>query len=87
MTKKHGPKIGNVIHPEAFGGKTLQDTKTGNHDSNVIGLRNTGPDRGGIAYEAWSEDELYRKARELDIPGRSYMGRSELIAALREREV
>lgn len=41
--------------------------------------------RGGNAepYEEWSKDELTRRARELDISGRSTMTKRELISALR----
>jgi len=41
--------------------------------------------RGGAspAYEEWTRDDLRRRARELDIPGRSTMSKTELIDALR----
>jgi hypothetical protein len=41
--------------------------------------------RGGSApaYEEWSKDDLYERAKELDIEGRSDMDKSELIDALR----
>ncbi|MBO6638125.1 MAG: Rho termination factor [Roseitalea sp.] len=35
------------------------------------------------AYEDWSKADLYDRARELDIKGRSYMSKGELIDALR----
>ena len=35
------------------------------------------------AYEDWSKDDLYGRARELDIKGRSDMNKNDLIAALR----
>jgi hypothetical protein len=34
-------------------------------------------------YEEWSKDELYDRAQELDIDGRSDMDKDELIDALR----
>ena len=34
-------------------------------------------------YEEWSKDDLYGRAQELDIEGRSEMSKSELIEALR----
>ena len=37
------------------------------------------------AYEEWTKDELYERAQELDIEGRSDMSKSELISALRAR--
>ena len=35
------------------------------------------------AYEDWTKDELYDRAQELDIEGRSDMSKDELIDALR----
>lgn len=37
----------------------------------------------GIAYEDWTKSELYERAQELDIEGRSSMSKRQLIAALR----
>ncbi|MCR9108862.1 Rho termination factor [Marivita sp. XM-24bin2] len=43
--------------------------------------------KGGKAssYEEWSKDELYTRAQELDVDGRSDMSKDELIEALRNR--
>lgn len=43
--------------------------------------------KGGKAapYEDWTKDDLYDRAQELDIDGRSDMTKSELISALRNR--
>lgn len=35
------------------------------------------------SYEAWTYEELYQRAREKEVEGRSTMNKSELIAALR----
>jgi len=35
-------------------------------------------------YEEWTKDELYERAQELDIDGRSDMTKDELIEALRQ---
>lgn len=42
--------------------------------------------RGGKAdaYEDWTKDELYERAQELDVEGRSEMTKDELIEALRD---
>ena len=42
--------------------------------------------RGGrhAPYEEWTKGELYERARELDVAGRSKMRKEELIAALRD---
>ena len=37
------------------------------------------------SYDEWTRDELYERAKELDIEGRSDMTKDELIAALRDR--
>ena len=37
------------------------------------------------AYEDWTKDDLYARAQELEIEGRSKMTKQQLIAALRER--
>lgn len=37
----------------------------------------------GVAYEDWSRAELYDRAQELDIEGRSGMSKAQLIRALR----
>ncbi|TCT42043.1 DUF7218 family protein [Martelella mediterranea] len=41
--------------------------------------------RGGHSgpYEAWSREDLYNRAREIGIDGRSRMNKSELVSALR----
>lgn len=49
--------------------------------------RSTAGKRGGTSppYEDWSKDDLYERAKELDIEGRSTMSKGELIDALRAR--
>lgn len=39
----------------------------------------------GTPYEQWTKSELYERAQELDVDGRSGMSKRELIAALRAR--
>ena len=41
---------------------------------------------GGPGLDELHKDELYRKAQEADIPGRSQMTKQELIEALRDVE-
>lgn len=43
--------------------------------------------KGGAApaYEDWTKDDLYDRAQELEIEGRSSMTKSELITALRDQ--
>lgn len=57
----------------------------------AVRIANTPPSqagkRGGNAepYEEWTKVDLLERAQELDIAGRSDMGKEELIAALRNR--
>lgn len=48
--------------------------------------RSTVGKRGGKsdAYEDWTKEELYERAQELDVEGRSAMSKDELIEALRD---
>lgn len=48
--------------------------------------RSTVGKRGGKsdAYEDWTKEELYNRAQELEIEGRSEMTKDELIEALRD---
>ncbi len=47
--------------------------------------RSEAGERGGKSpsYEDWSKEDLYDRAQELDIEGRSEMDKDELISALR----
>ncbi|MDE0802592.1 MAG: Rho termination factor [Acidimicrobiales bacterium] len=47
--------------------------------------RETAGKRGGKSapYEEWTKDDLYERAQEIDIEGRSDMSKDELIDALR----
>ncbi len=47
--------------------------------------RTTAAKRGGKAgsYDHWSKDDLYERAKEIGIDGRSKMSKSELIDSLR----
>jgi len=41
---------------------------------------------GGLDYEGSSRDELYERARKLDIPGRSKMNKKDLARAIAKRQ-
>lgn len=80
MASDHKPSIKNDEQYEA-----LRDE--GYSKSKAAAIANT-PDageRGGRAepYEERTKDELYERAKELDIEGRSEMTKDELIEALR----
>ena len=80
--KDHGPSIKDDEQYEALrdeGASKEKAARIANTD------RQTAGKRGGEAqaYEDWSKDDLYERAKELDIDGRSDMDKDELIDALR----
>ncbi len=80
MAKDHGPSIKDDAKYEAL-------RKEGVSKQKAARIANT-PDageRGGKAkdYEDRSKQELYDKAKQVGIPGRSKMTKSQLIHALR----
>lgn len=80
MAKDHGPSIKDDEQYEEL-------RKQGMSKEKAARIANT-PDaseKGGQAppYEEWSKDELYERAQELNIEGRSNMTKDELIDALR----
>lgn len=48
--------------------------------------RGEGESFGGLDYEGSTRDELYQRARRLDIPGRSKMNKKELARAIAGRQ-
>lgn len=81
MAKKHGPSIKDDERYAA-----IREERAGKEKATRIA--NTPPDemgpRGGSgAYEDWTKKELYEKAKDVDIGGRSTMTKDELIDALR----
>lgn len=82
MAKQHGSSIKDDERYEALrreGASKEKAARIANTDRSESG------ERGGKAdkYEEWSRDDLYRKAREVGIEGRSKMSKSALIDALR----
>ena len=82
MAKDHGPQIKDDAQYEALRRKGMSKEKAAriaNTDRQSAGRK------GGKAakYEEWSRQDLYDKAREVGIEGRSKMKKEELIAALR----
>lgn len=80
MGTDHGPSIKDDDQYEALRDKGYSKEK-------AAGIANAdgASRRGGEAepYEEWTKDELYDRAQELDIEGRSDMTKAELIEALR----
>lgn len=54
-------------------------------DRRAPNKRTSGTGNPNTRLEERTRDELYNRARQLDIPGRSGMNKSELIEAIRER--
>lgn len=52
-------------------------------DTAVASTMETGGSRPSGPYESWTKDELYERAQELDLEGRSGMSKRQLVQALR----
>ncbi|MBM9596208.1 DUF7218 family protein [Roseitranquillus sediminis] len=85
MAKNHGNQIKDDETYEA-----LRDQGASKEKAARIANAKANPDqhpskKGGKspAYEDWSKDDLYGRAQELEIEGRSEMTKDELIDALR----
>lgn len=85
MAQDHGPSIkDDKLYEE------LRDAGHSKEKAARIANASADPDRdpqkkGGQVppYEEWTRDDLYERAQELDIKGRSDMTKDELIEALR----
>lgn len=86
MAKDHGPSVKNDEQYEALRDDGASKEKAARiaNASNNEGKSTVGR-RGGKsgAYEDWSKEDLYDKAQDVGIEGRSDMDKSELISALR----
>lgn len=80
MAKNHGPSIENDEQYEA-----LRDDGMSKEKAARIANSPGASQRGGESppYEEWTKDDLYDRAQELDVDGRSDMSKDELIDALR----
>lgn len=82
MAKDHGPQIKDDERYESLrdeGYSKEKAARIANTDETKAGKR------GGSSqpYEEWTKDELYDRAQEVGIDGRSLMDKDELIEALR----
>jgi hypothetical protein len=80
MPQKEIPQIKNEDQYEALRDKGMSKTKA----ARIANTKDSG-EKGGRAekYEERSKQELYDKAKEVGIEGRSKMSKDELIDALR----
>lgn len=82
MVKDHGPQIKDDARYEKLREKGMSKEKAAriaNTSRSVAGRRGGKSPR----YEDWSKQDLYAKAGQVGIRGRSKMRKSELIDALR----
>lgn len=87
MAKNHGAQIKD---DELY--EKLRDEGESKEKAARIANARANPDqhpsrKGGKSpsYEEWTKDDLYGRAQELDVEGRSDMSKDELIKALRSR--
>lgn len=80
MAQDHGSSIKNDAQYEALRNDGMSKEKAAR-----IANSEGASERGGQSppYEEWTKDELYDRAQELDVDGRSSMDKTELIEALR----
>jgi hypothetical protein len=83
MAKDHGPSIKDDEQYESLredGMSKEKAARIANSDRTETGKK------GGKAsqYEDWSKEDLYEKAKDVGIEGRSDMSKDELIDALRD---
>jgi hypothetical protein len=86
MARDHGPSVKNDRQYEAIREQGASKEKAARiaNASASEGKSEVGR-RGGKSgsYEDWSKEDLYEKAQEVGIEGRSDMDKDELISALR----
>lgn len=82
MAEDHGPQIKNDEQYEELRDQGMSKEKA----ARIANDPNSG-EKGGKAekYEERTKEELYKKAKELGIEGRSEMSKDQLIKALRNR--
>lgn len=85
MTKNHGPAIKDDDTYEELRKQGNSKEKAARIANAQANDKQSPSKKGGKAepYEEWSKDDLYDRAQEIGIDGRSDMTKDELIAALR----
>lgn len=80
--KDHGPSVKDDEQYEALRKDGMSKEKAARIANTS---RRSAGKRGGSSppYEEWTKDELYEKAQQVGIEGRSSMDKKELISALR----
>lgn len=82
MTKNHGAQIKDDEQYEKLRKQGMAKDKAARIANTS---RSAAGKRGGKSpkYEDWSKEDLYQKARQVGIEGRSRMSKQDLISALR----
>lgn len=85
MTKDHGPSIKDDKLYEDLRDKGMSEEKAARISNAKANDSQHPSKKGGEAppYEEWTKDDLYDRAQEIGIEGRSDMTKDELIEALR----
>ncbi len=85
MSKSERPSIKDEDTYEALRDKGYDKEKAARIANARASPDQSPSEKGGRAspYEDWTRDDLYERARELDVDGRSSMSKAELIDALR----
>lgn len=85
MTKDHGPSIKDDETYEALREDGASKQKAARIANAQANSDQSPSEKGGKAppYEDWTKEDLYDRAQELEIDGRSDMSKDELITALR----
>lgn len=82
---KHGPSVKDEDTYEALRDEGASKQKAARIANAQANSSQKPSKKGGSQppYEEWTRDDLYNRAKELDISGRSNMSKSQLIDALR----
>lgn len=82
MAKNHGASIKNDEQYEALRKQGASKEKA----ARIANADRTASERGGAMppYEQWTKAQLYERAQELEIEGRSKLNKSGLIHVLRD---
>ncbi|MCZ4288848.1 DUF7218 family protein [Hoeflea alexandrii] len=85
-SSRHGPSVKNSDTYEALRNDGASKEKAARIANAQANDSQHPSSKGGKAppYKEWTRDELYQRARELDIDGRSSMSKNQLITALRD---
>ena len=82
-----GPRAPSLKHSfEKVGDHWEPKEQKGPSDSRARGDRTSGETAGGVDVEGHTKDELYERAKDLDVTGRSKMTKQELAQAIARQQ-